>query len=198
MEARFFFQGEKTMERGSVWMFRGVRQPFAAVSTEIASAAPPAVLSEEEEDRQTADIFRAVLRRLCAPQRPQTGKFIKPVMFILYSEAGPSEVGGARHETHSAISETVRRGIGRRSCNLPLRIVWVEDTYGVGGDPQGEYVPSDGAVVRFRSVRRENAGLALVDGSIHHQGMPPLQFEYTVEKKSGFWMVRSSYHRWVR
>jgi hypothetical protein len=185
------------MERESIWMFRQVRQPLAGVSAKTAPATAPAVFFEEREDRQTVDIYRAVLRRLCGSQRPQTGKFIKPLMFILYSETGPSAHPDDRQEGGLPLSEAVRRGIVRGSGDLPLRIMWVEDIYGVGRDPQGEYVPSDGAVVRFHTVRREHAGLALVDGCIHRQGMSPLQFEYVVEKKSGFWMVRSSYHRWI-
>ncbi len=94
-------------------------------------------------------------------------------------------------------SEIIRRGVSRGSRDLSLQIVWVEDCYGVGSDPDGEYVPDGGAVVRFTGLRREGADLALVEGNIHQMGSEPRGFEYVVEKKNGFWMVRSSYHQWI-
>ncbi|MBN1440235.1 MAG: hypothetical protein JW929_12580 [Anaerolineales bacterium] len=78
-----------------------------------------------------------------------------------------------------------------------MRIVWVEDAYRVGDDPRGEYVPGGGAVARLRVLRRDGADLAFVEGNIHAWGMPPLWFEYLVQKKAGFWMVKSCYHRWM-
>jgi hypothetical protein len=37
----------------------------------------------------------------------------------------------------------------------------------------------------------------VVDGSIHPRGSEPRGFDYVVEKKNGFWMVRSSYRQWI-
>jgi hypothetical protein len=121
----------------------------------------------------------------------------KPFLFILYSEIGVLDDPDLRQGSHLGFSEVIRHGVSRGSRDLTLQIVWVEDCYGVGCDPDGEYVPDGGAVVRFTSIRREGADLALVSGNIHQTGSEPRGFEYVVEKKNGFWMVRSSYHQWI-
>ncbi len=185
------------METESIGLFRQVSQPSPLVSAMLTRTSPPVVLSEKREDRQTIDIYRSVLRRLCGSQRVSSGKFIKPLMFILYSEVDTSADPDVRRAGSPVLSEEIRRGITRGSSDLPLRIVWVEDFYGVGRDPEGEYVPSGGAVVRFTGLRHDKADIALIDGSIHRWGVSPLGFEYVVEKKSGFWLVRSSYHKWI-
>lgn len=185
------------MERESVWMFRQIGQPGEMVSSMRTRTAAPAVICEQREDRQTIDIYRAVLRRLCGSQRVAGGKFVKPHMFILYSEIDVPADSDTRPAGRPVLSESIRRGITRGSGDLPLRIVWVEDFYGVGGDPDGEYIPSEGAVVRFTSIRHDKEDIALIEGSIHRWGLSPLGFEYIVEKKSGFWLVRSSYHKWI-
>ncbi len=180
------------MENEWITLFRQIRQPVrmnpAAVRMANSAAAP-----EKYEDRQSIEMFRAVLRKLFGLNYGAGSASQKPFLFILYSEAGAE----APAEGCPRLSETIRRGVTRGSADLPLQIVWVEDCYGVGGDPDGEYVPSDGAVVRFTSVRREGADLALIDGNIHLAGAEPRGFEYVVEKKNGFWIVRSSYHQWI-
>jgi hypothetical protein len=177
------------MENEWITMFRQVRQPNAPFVNRLAA---PAVLNEKYEDRQTIEIFRAVLRKLFGLDYPSGLESQKPFLFILYEGGFP---GGKA--SHLGFSEIIRRGISRGSRDLSLQIVWVEDCYGVGGDPDGEYVPDGGAVVRFTGIRREGADLARIEGNIHQMGPDPRGFEYVVEKKNGFWMVRSSYHQWI-
>jgi hypothetical protein len=185
------------MENESIWTFGLSRQKYAAVPSFIPRSAFPADSAGIQEDRQTIEIYRAVLRRLCGSQRVARGKFVKPLFFILYSEADSLADPDSRSDGSPALSETVRRGITRGVGDLLLRIVWVEDIYGVGRDPDGEYIPCGGAVVRFHNIRHDKTDFALIDGSIHRWGMSALGFEYVVEKKSGFWMVRSSYQKWI-
>jgi hypothetical protein len=185
-----FEEGENPMENEWITMFRQVRQPNAPVASIYNRLAPSTAVSEKYEDRQTIEIFRAILRKLFGLDCESGSGSEKPFLFILYSEGDSSAA-------HLGFPEIIRRGVTRGSRDLPLQIVWVEDCYGVGGDPDGEYVPDGGAVVRFTSIRREGADLALVGGNIHQTGSEPRGFEYVVEKKNGFWMVRSSYHQWI-
>ncbi len=181
------------MENEWITMFRQVRQPNAPVAPFVNRLAAPAVSNEKYEDRQTIEIFRAVLRKLFGLEYASGAESQKPFLFILYSEAG---IPGGK-ASHLGFSDIIRRGVSRGSRDLSLQIVWVEDCYGVGGDPDGEYVPDGGAVVRFTGIRREGADLAMVEGNIHQMGSEPRGFEHVVEKKNGFWMVRSSYHQWI-
>jgi hypothetical protein len=185
------------MENEWITMFRQVRQPNLQVVSAISRLAPPIDLPEKLEDRQTIEIFRAVLRKLFGLQYGADPELQKPFLFIMYSETGGSTEAAFRHGGQPDFHEVIRRGVTRGSGDLPLKIVWIEDCYGVGGDPNGEYVPIDGAVVRFTGLRREGAGIAAVDGNIHLAGSEPRGFEYIVEKKNGFWIVKSSYHQWL-
>ncbi|MGB7537488.1 MAG: hypothetical protein WBM17_03010 [Anaerolineales bacterium] len=178
------------MESEWIAMFRQVRQPNPPVASVFNRYATSTVASEKYEDRQTIEIFRAVLRKLFGLDYESGSPSDKPFLFILYSEGDSSA-------DNLHFPEVVRHGVTRGSRDLPLQIVWVEDCYGVGGDPDGEYVPDGGAVVRFTGIRREGADLARISGNIHRMGSEPRGFEYVVEKKNGFWMVRSSYHQWI-
>jgi hypothetical protein len=185
------------MENEWITIFRQVRQPNPPVAPMLNRLMAPAVSAEKYEDRQTIEIFRAVLRKLFGLEYASGSESHKPFLFILYSETGAPDDPDRRLRGHVGFPEIIRRGVTRGSRDLSLQIVWVEDCYGVGGDPDGEYVPEGGAVVRFTDIRREGADLALVCGNIHRMGTEPCGFEYVVEKKNGFWMVRSSYHQWI-
>jgi hypothetical protein len=185
------------MENEWITMFRQVSQPNPPVATIVNRLAPATVLPEKYEDRQTIEIFRAVLRKLFGLECESGVESEKPFLFILYSETGAPIGADPGRTGYPGFSEVIRRGVTRGSRGLPLQIVWVEDLYGVGGDPDGEYVPDEGAVIRFTGIRGDGADLALVSGNIHRMGSEPRGFEYVVEKKNGFWMVRSSYHQWI-
>jgi hypothetical protein len=181
------------MENEWITIFRQVRQPNPPVAPMLNRLVASTGTAEKYEDRQTIEIFRVVLRKLFGLEYASGSESHKPFLFILYSETGaPGDPG-----SHLGFSEVIRHGVSRGSRDLSLQVVWVEDCYGVGCDPGGEYVPDGGAVVRFTSIRREDADLALVGGNIHRMGSEPRGFEYVVEKKNGFWMVRSSYHQWI-
>jgi hypothetical protein len=182
------------MENEWITLFRQVRQINPPAAPMMSRLVRPAVSPEKYEDRRTIEIYRAVLRKLFGMQSDPAAESRNPFLFVLYSDGRPSDLAD---QDHPALSKTVRRGVTRGSADLRLRIVWVEDCYGVGGDPEGEYVPSGGAVLRFTGIRREGADIAVVDGNIHPSGSEPRRFEYVVEKKNGFWMVRSSYHQWI-
>lgn len=185
------------MENEWITMFRRMHQsrPFAVPS--LNRLASPVILPEKVEDRQTIEIFRAVLRKLFGLGYDADPELQKPFLFILYSRTGASAETDCRREGQPDFNEIIRRGVTRGSKDFPLQIVWIEDCYGVGGDPNGEYVPSGGAVIRFTGIRRDGADIAVVDGNIHLAGSEPRGFEHIVEKRSGFWMVRSSYHQWI-
>jgi hypothetical protein len=185
------------MENEWITMFRQVRLPNPPVASMVNRLAPSAVAPEKYEDRQTIEIFRAVLRKLFGMEYASGSESHKPFLFILYSETDAPDDPDFSRAGHPGFSEVIRRGVIRGSRELSLQIVWVEDCYGVGCDPEGEYVPDGGAVIRFTGIRRDGADLALVSGNIHRMGSEPRGFEYVVEKKNGFWMVRSSYHQWI-
>lgn len=182
------------MESEWICMFRQIRQPYVPVPSMLDRTAPAAVVPETCEDRQTIEIYRAVLRRLFGSDGFYRGEEVKPLLFILYAESADPE---ALQTGSPVFSDTVRQGITRGSRDLPVRIVWVEDIYGVGGDAENGYLPSEGAAVKFSAIRREKADRAFVNGTIHSWGRPPRSFEYVVEKKNGFWIIRSSYHQWI-
>jgi hypothetical protein len=176
------------MNNESIWAL-GTFGRTATNLAEQAEATPQAEYAAEQAERQTIDIYRAVLRRLFGLHCLSGTGPLKPFLFILYSEA--------RSSNRPAFSERERRGISAGSLDLPVRIVWVEDVYGVSGDPAGEYVPSDGAVVQFDGCRRESGDFVQVRGRIRRAGKEPRNFEYSVEKKQGFWLVKSSYIQWA-
>ncbi|MBN2084940.1 MAG: hypothetical protein JW748_06910 [Anaerolineales bacterium] len=185
------------MENEWITMFRQVRQPNPPAASMMDRSALSAVSPEKYQGRQTIEIFRAVLRKLFGMERESGAESEKPFLFILYSETGATIGADLGRTGYLGFSEVVRRGVTRGSKDLPLQIVWIEDVYGVGGDPDGEYVPDGGAVIRFSGIRRDGAALVLVSGNIHRMGSEPRGFEYVVEKKNGFWMVKSSYHLWI-
>jgi hypothetical protein len=185
------------MESEWICMFRRIRQPYAPVPSRISRDQSSAAAIEKCEDRQTTEIYRVVLRRLFGSESFFDGESVKPLLFILYTEADESADADDRRNGAPFFPEVIRRGISRGSRNLPVRIVWVEDAYDVGGSAGEGYVPSEGAAVTFTGVRRDGDDLAFVNGSIHSWGRSPRSFEYVVEKKNGFWMVRSSYHQWI-
>ena len=185
------------MESEWVWMFRQIGQPYAPVSSMQNRIASPAVPSEDCAERQTIDIYRTVLRRLFGLHHASRGGTVKPFLFILYSETDTPDDPESRKAGGPVLTETIRRGISGGMGDLPMQIVWIEDIYNVGRDPDGEYVPDEGAVVRFNGIRYDKSDIAQADGSIHRWGLSPCGFEYVVEKKGGFWLVRSSYHKWI-
>ena len=182
------------MESEWIFMFRQIRQPHVPVLSMFDRTASEAVAPEKCEDRKTIEIYRAVIRRLFGSAEFSVEGPARPLLFILYADSGDPEI---LHTGTPVFSETVRRGIIRGSGDLPVRIVWVEDTYGVGGDAENGYVPSKGAAVKFSAIRCEKADMAFVNGTIHSWDRPPRGFEYVVEKNNGSWMVRSSYHQWI-
>jgi hypothetical protein len=178
------------MNNESIWMFGQLGQLQTGMVEQKANPVACTAQSAEQSERQTIDIYRAILRRLFGLHCLSGNGPFKPFMFILYSER-------LAHSAETPVfTEKIRRGITNGSGDLPVRIVWVEDVYGVGRGAEGEYIPDEGAVVQFDDLRRENAGLALVRGRIRRDGMEPRGFEYTIEKKGGFWLVKSSYLRW--
>jgi hypothetical protein len=185
------------MENEWITFFRQVRQPHPPVAPIFNRLAATTVTAENNEDRQTIEIFRAVLRKLFGLVYASGSGMHKPFLFILYSETGALDDPDKRLRGHLGFSEIIRKGVSRGSKDLSLQIVWVEDCYGVGGNPDGEYVPEGGAVVRFTSIRRDDPDLTLVSGNIHRMGSEPRGFADVVERKHGFWMVRSSYHQWI-
>jgi hypothetical protein len=181
------------MESEWIMMFRQMAQPYSDANS-IASRIHPVALPREEcEDRQLVDIYRAVLRALFGVQCISGRKLPKPFLFILYSEADFAADSKTRFAGHPILAEHVRGAITRGSDNLPLRIMWIEANNGAGRDPNGEFIPSGGAVVRFTRIRNEKTNITLVEGTIHRWGMELREFELEVEKRSGFSMVKNAF-----
>jgi hypothetical protein len=185
------------MEREMPWMLGRTLSIFGNVSSIPARIPAPAVFPDPRDERRNVDICRSVLRRMFAAHRAICGESTRSVFFILHSGPYAPSDSDLRTAGRQILSDPVRQAISRGLSDLPMRIVWVDDCYGVGGNPDGEYIPDGGAVVRFRGIRYDAAGLAFVEGSIHRWGLSPLGFEYVVEKKAGFWTVKSSYHKWM-
>jgi hypothetical protein len=180
------------MESEWIMMFRQMVQPHDA-GNYIASRIHSLDLPREEcGDRQLVDTYRAVLRSLFGTQCLSSRRLPKPFLFIFYSEADSLADSKIRSGGHSTLPEYIRRAITRGSDNLPLRIMWIEENIGVGSDPEGEFIPSGGAIVRFNATRQLATDTILVKGRIHRWGMASCGFEFVVEKRGGFSMVRNA------
>jgi hypothetical protein len=180
------------MESEWIMMFRQIRQPYGAGCSTVPCVDPLVLPREKCEDRQLVDLYRAVLRTLFGVQCISGRKLPKPFLFILYSETDSAGDSNTRFAGHPMLAEYIRRAITRGSDNLPMRIVWIEENNGVGRGPEGEFIPSGGAVLRFTGIRQEKTDITLVKGIIHRWGMEPHEFEFEVEKRGGFSMVRNS------
>jgi hypothetical protein len=184
------------MENEWVTMFRRMRQPVAPLTARLQRLGPAFESACGYEDCQSIAIYLAVLRRIIGTAGTGKSNARKPFLFILSMPDGNPSGPASPSIPPADWSETVRDGVVRGSTHLPMQIVWVEDCYGVGVDPDGEYIPSGGAVLRFTEIRREGCDIAHVRGSIHRADFEPQEFEYILEKKNGCWDVRSSYHLW--
>jgi len=169
------------MESEWITMFRQIRQQYRMDCPVEARFDSPALPPEVSADRQMIDTYRAVLRALFGVQSLSTRRLDKPFLFLVYSDTG--------RDHQSVPSEDIRRGITHGSDNLPVRIEWIEDLKGSGRDPEGEYIPSGGAVLCFTGIRRLKSDAVLVKGNIHRWGLESRGFEFVVEKRGGFWMV---------
>ncbi len=178
------------MESEWITMFRQIRQPDIT-GFSITTRVDPLVLPEEKcEDRCVVDIYRAVLRALIGVQSISGRKFPKPFLFILYSGTDSVADPNTRSTGQPMLTDFIRRAITRGSDNLPMRIVWIEASHNTGRDPEREFVPSGGAVLRFTDIRHKQNGITLVEGIIHRWGMEPREFALEVEKRGGFSMVK--------
>ena len=172
------------MESEWITMFRQVRQQYGMNCPAETRVAPPTLPLEVSADRQLIDTYRAVLRAFFGVQSLSTRRLDKPFVFLVYSDAGSDH--------QPVLTEDIRRRITRGSDNLPVRIEWIEDLKGAGRDPESEYIPSGGAVLRITGIRALQKDAVLVMGNLHRWGWESRGFELVVEKRGGFWMVTSS------
>ncbi len=142
------------MESEWITMFRQVRLQYGMECSPETRTTPQAVPPEASVDRQMIDTYRAVLRALFGAQSLTTRRLDKPFLFLVYSDAG--------RDHHPVLTEDIRRGITHGSNTLPMRIEWIEDLKGAGRNPEGEYIPSGGAVLRFTGIQRLNSDAMLV------------------------------------
>jgi hypothetical protein len=175
------------MESEWIMMFRRIRQPCGGGFSNIPRVDPISLPREKCEDRQWIDSSRAVLRTLIGVQCISGRKLLNPFLFSLYSETDSAADSKTHSTGHPILTENIRRAITHGSDNLPMRIVWIEDNNGGGGEPEGEYIPSGGVVVRFTGIRQYKTDIHLAKGRIHRWGMEPRGFEFGVEKRGGFW-----------
>jgi hypothetical protein len=192
-DGRLSEEGEFPMESEWIMMFRQIQQADVAGSSIATRVDPPVLTREKCEDRQLVELYRAVLRALFGVQSISGRNLPKPFLFISYSETGSAADSNTRFTGHPMLAEYIRRAITRGSDNLPVRIVWIEGNTGFGRRPEGEFIPSGGAVVRFTGIRRDKTDVTLVKGILHRWGMEPREFALEVEKRGGFSMVRTAH-----
>jgi hypothetical protein len=157
--------------------------------------APPVPGLVNPEDRTTVAIFRAVIRRLYKVDHASGEDLLHPRLFLLFAAGATCAAPFPRGIDHKPISESIRRWLLQSVDDLPVKIVWLEQTARIVCQPDRWCFDNKGMLVAFHGIRSDHGDIVLVDGSIRRWNQPVFGFEHVVENRTGSWTVKSTYQK---
>jgi hypothetical protein len=151
----------------------------------------------QPEDRQTAAIYKAVVRELFRSQPENSGKGTLSRMFLLYPLEGVSRNGVSPETRRARLTEAVRRGVDRGLADLPVWIIWLARRSEEIREPSQEYLRRMGIVVAFHGIRFDDSDTVTIEGTIERPERSSCGFTVIVENRDGDWSVKSFYQRLI-